>query len=159
MAKVLKGPRHRVERWRHRVRLGLGDEVQKGKIVKRILIIGTLGVVVFGAVAAFAASLTVNSKSLAAGSSTVAACNASASISYNTAYSASLPGYQVTTAPVTSSAGCLNMPFTATLTGAANASLGSVSGTLSATGTATPDFTSANVNAANVTGVSVVISG
>jgi hypothetical protein len=127
--------------------------------MKRVLIVGILGVVVFGAVFAFAASLTVNSKSLAAGSSTVTACNASATVSYNTAYSATLPGYQVTTAPVTSSAGCLNMPYTVTLTGAGNASLGSVTGTLSATGTAAPDFTSANVNAANVTGVAVVISG
>ena len=84
---------------------------------------------------------------------------ASATVSYNAAYLASLPGFQVTTAPVTSSATCLNMPYTVTLTGAGNASLGSVSGTLSATGTASPDFTSANVNAANVTGVSVVISG
>ena len=127
--------------------------------MKRVLIVGILGVVVFGAVFAFAASLTVNSKSLAAGSSTVAACNATAGVSYNTAYSASLPGYQVTTAPVTSAAGCANMPYTVTLTGAANASLGSVTGTLSATGTASPDFTSSNVNAAAVTGVSVVISG
>jgi hypothetical protein len=127
--------------------------------MKRVLIVGILGVVVFGAVFAFAASLTVNSKSLAAGSSTVAACNASATVSYNTAYSATLPGYQVTTAPVASAAGCQNMAYTVTLTGAANASLGSVSGTLSATGTASPDFTSANVNAANVTGVAVVISG
>lgn len=127
--------------------------------MKRVLIVGILGVAVFGAVFAFAASLTVNSKSLASGSSSVAACNASASVSYNTAYSASLPGYQVTTAPVTSAAACLNMPYTVTLTGAGNASLGSVTGALSATGTASPDFTSANVNAASVTGVSVVISG
>jgi len=127
--------------------------------LKRVLILGIVGVVVFGAVFAFAAALTVNSKSLAAGSTTVAACNASASVSYNTAYLSSLPGYQVTTAPVTSAAACLNMPYTVTLTGAANASLGSVTGTLNATGTASPDFTSSNVNAASVTGVSVVISG
>jgi len=128
-------------------------------VVKRIAVVLVLGVAVFGAVFAFAASLTVNSKSLAAGSGSVAACNASAAVSYNTVYSAALPGFQVTTAPVTSAAGCANMPYTVTLTGAANASLGSVTGTLTATGTASPDFTSANVNAANVTGVSVVISG
>jgi len=127
--------------------------------MKRIVIIGVLGVVVFGAVFAFAAALTVNTKSLAAGSGTVAACNSSATVSYNTAYSVTLPGYQVTTAPVTSAATCLNMPYTVTLTGAGNASLGSVTGTLTATGTASPDFTSQNVNAALVTGVSVVISG
>ena len=127
--------------------------------MKRIVIIGVLGVVVFGAVFAFAAALTVNTKSLGAGSATVAACNASAAVSYNTAYSSSLPGYQVTTAPLTSAAGCGTMAYTVTLTGTGNTSLGSVSGSLAAGGTATPDFTSQNVNAASVVGVSVVISG
>jgi len=127
--------------------------------MKRVFIIGILGVVVFGAVFAFAASLTVNTKSLAAGSAAVAACNASATVSYNTAYSSSLPGYQVTTAPVTSAAGCGTMAYTVTLTGTGNTSLGTLSGTLAAGGTATPDFTAQNVNAASVTGVSVVISG
>jgi hypothetical protein len=127
--------------------------------VKRLLIAVVIGLAVFGAVMAFAASLNLTSKSLAAGNSAVTACNASATISYNTQYSSTLPGYQVTTAPVTSAATCNGMSYTATLTGAGNASIGSVTGALSATGTASPDFTSQNVNAANVTGVSLVISG
>jgi hypothetical protein len=118
-----------------------------------------IGVAVFGAVYAFAASLNVNSKSLGAGSGTVSSCNASAAVSYNTTYSAALPGYKVGTAPVASAAGCANMAYKVTLTGAAGTSLGEVAGTLDATGAASPDFSSANVNAANVTGVSVVISG
>lgn len=127
--------------------------------MKRVIIAAILGVAVFGAVLAFAASLTVNSKSLAAGSGTVAACNASAAVSYNTVYSATIPGYKVSTAPVTSAVGCATMAYRVTLTGAASASLGEVAGTLDATGAASPDFTASNVNAASVTGVTVVISG
>jgi hypothetical protein len=127
--------------------------------VKRVLVVLVCGIAVFGAVYGFAASLTVNSKSLGAGSGTVASCNATAAVSYNTAYSATVPGYKVSTAPVTSAAACATMGYRVTLTGAANASLGEVTGTLDATGAASPDFTAANVSAASVTGVSVVISG
>jgi hypothetical protein len=127
--------------------------------MKRVIIAGLLGVIGFGAVYGFAASLTVNSKTLGAGSAAVAACNASASVSYNTSYAASIPGAKVTTAPVTSATGCGSMAYKVTLTGTAGASLGEVSGTLDSNGDATPDFTSANVNAASVTGVSVVITG
>jgi hypothetical protein len=127
--------------------------------MKKLMIAVVLGVAVFGAVYAFAASLTVNSKSLAAGSGTVAACNATATVNYNTGYQSTLPGYRVTTAPVASAATCANMAYRVTLTGASGTSLGEQSGTLDATGAATPDFSSLNVSAANVTGVSVVISG
>jgi hypothetical protein len=123
------------------------------------LIAGVVGAVVFGSVYAFAATLTVNSKTLGAGNGIVAACNASANVSYNTAYSATLPGYKVTTAPVTSAAACATMAYRMTLTGTANASLGEITGTLDATGAASPDFTAANVAASNVLGVQLVISG
>src|SRR4051794_39638148 len=76
------------------------------RVRKRFLIPAVAGVVTFGAVTAFAASLNVTSKSLAAGNASVTSCNASAAVSYNTAYLASLPGYQITTAPVTTAAGC-----------------------------------------------------
>jgi len=118
-----------------------------------------VGVVVFGAVTAFAASLNVSSKSVGSGNATVSTCNATAAVTYNVAYSASLPGYRVTTAPITTAAACSGLSFRVTLTGAANASLGEVSGTLDATGTASPDFTSANVAAASITGVSVTVTG
>jgi len=117
------------------------------------------GVVVFGAVSAFAATLSVSSKSLGSGNATVSGCNASASVTYNTAYAASLPGYKVSTAPVTTAAGCNGMAYKVTLTGASNASLGEISGTLDASGNASPDFSSSNVAASSVTGVSVVITG
>ena len=127
--------------------------------MKRIIVAAVLVLAVFGAVFAFAASLTVNSKSLAAGSGAVAACNTTAAVSYNTVYSATIPGYKVSTAPVTSAVACATMAYRVTLTGAGNTSLGEVNGTLDATGAASPDFTSANVNAASVVGVTVVISG
>ncbi|HVY08684.1 MAG TPA: hypothetical protein VG650_07245 [Mycobacteriales bacterium] len=117
------------------------------------------GVTVFGVVTAFAASLSVSSKSLAAGNANVASCNAAATVSYNTVYTASLPGYKVSTAPVTTAAGCSGLSYKVTLTGAGNASLAEVTGSLDVTGAASPDFTSSNVSAANVTGVSVVITG
>jgi hypothetical protein len=127
--------------------------------VKKYVIALVVGVAVFGAVFAFAASLTVNSKSLAAGSGSVAACNATAAVSFNTTYSATIPGYKVSTAPVISAIACANMSYRVTLTGAASASLGEVTGTLDSSGAASPDFSASNVNAASVTGVSVVITG
>lgn len=126
---------------------------------KRFLIPAVVGVVVFGAVTAFAATLTVNTKSLGAGNATVSSCNASASVTYNTSYSATLPGYKVTTAPVTSAVACATMSFKVTLTGASNASLGEVTGTLDASGNGSPDFSASNVAASLVTGISVVITG
>jgi hypothetical protein len=126
---------------------------------KRFLIPAVVGVVTFGAVTAFAASLAVNSKSLGSGNANVNSCNASAAVSYNTAYSATVPGYKVTTAPVTSAVACATLSYKVTLTGTGNSSLGEVSGTLDSSGNASPDFSASNISAANVTGVSVLITG
>jgi len=117
------------------------------------------GVVVFGAVTAFAASLSVSSKSLGSGNATVTSCNASASVSYATVYASTIPGYKVSTAPVSTAAACTGQAYKVTLTGAGNASLAEISGTLDTSGNATPDFSASNIAAANVTGVSVVITG
>ena len=127
--------------------------------MKRFLVPLGVGVVTFGGVTAFAATLSVSSKSLGAGNATVATCNASAQVSYNTTYSASVPGYKVSTAPVTTAAGCATMAYKVTLTGAGNASLGEITGTLDGTGAASPDFSSSNIAASAVTGVSVAITG
>ena len=118
-----------------------------------------VGVVVFGAVTAFAASLTVSSKSLGSGNATVATCNATAAVTYNVGYSATLPGYKVTTAPITTAAACTGLAYRVTLTGAGNTSLGEVTGTLDSSGGGSPDFSASNIAASGVTGVSVVISG
>ena len=127
--------------------------------MKRLIIALVVGLVIFAMVYAFAATLNVNTKSLGAGGNAVASCNASANVSYNAVYSAALPGYKVSTVPITSAAGCANMAFRVTLTGAANASLGEVTGNLDATGAASPDFSASNVAASAVTGVQLVITG
>ena len=126
---------------------------------KRFLIPAVVGVVTFGAVTAFAATLSVSSKSLGSGNATVATCNATAQVSYNTTYSSSLPGYKVSTTPVTTAAGCASMAYKVDLTGSGNTSLGEITGTLDGSGAASPDFSSSNIAASAVTGVSVVITG
>jgi hypothetical protein len=126
---------------------------------KRFLIPAVVGVVTFGAVTAFAATLSVSSKTLSAGNANVLTCNASAVVSYNTTYSASLPGYKVSTAPVTTAIGCASMSYKVNLTGSGNSSLGEITGSLDGTGAASPDFSASNIAASNVTGVSVVVTG
>lgn len=128
--------------------------------MKRFVVPVVAGVLVFGAATAFAASLSLNSTSLASGNATVASCNASASVTYTTAYDATIPGYKVATAPITTAAACAGLAYKVTLTGAGNVSLAEVTGTLAAiTGDATATFTPAVVSAALVTGVSVVVTG
>jgi hypothetical protein len=127
--------------------------------VARFAIPVVVGVVVFGGVTAFAATLSVSSKSLGSGNATVSSCNAAATVSYTTAYASTIPGYKVATTPVTTAAGCATMAYKVTLTGSGNASLAEVTGTLDASGNASPDFSASNIAAANVTGVSVVVTG
>lgn len=127
--------------------------------MRRYALPAVAGVLVLGAATAFAASLTVNTSSLGAGNGTVASCNASASVSYNSTYASGLPGYKVTTAPISSAAACAGLSYKVTLTGAGNAALAEVTGTLDGTGADTPNFTASNILAHDVTGVSVVITG
>ncbi len=108
---------------------------------------------------AFASTLPLTTKTLGAGAATVASCNTAATISYNTAYSAAIPGYKVSTTPVVSAIACANMAYRVTLSGTASATLAEVTGTLDNAGAASPDFSSSNVSASAVLGVSVVISG
>lgn len=126
---------------------------------KRSLVPVGVGVVVFGTVTAFAATLDVSSTSLGAGNSTVESCSTTASVSYTTAYASALPGYHVATAPVVSATTCAGLSYKVTLSGTGGASLGERTGTLGADGKATPDFSSSTISVADVTGVSVVVSG
>ena len=127
--------------------------------MKRFLVPVVAGVVTFGGASAFAASLSVSTTGLGAGNASVASCNASSSVTYTTAYDSAVPGYEVATAPVTTAAGCNGKAYKVTLTGAANASLAEVTGTLDASGNASPNFAASNIAASAVTGVSVIISG
>ena len=128
------------------------------RINKRYVAPALAGVVVFGAVTAFAAGFTVTSTTVVSGNATVAACNSSASVSYTTAWDATLPGYAVATAPVTTGAGCGSMAYKVSLTGTGGAQLAEQTGTLTS-GSATPNFASAHILAANVVGISVTITG
>lgn len=136
-----------------------GRRRRPSRPIARFVLPVAAGVVVFSAASGFAASLNVSSTSLGSGNSTVSSCNASASVSYNTAYASGIPGYGITTAPVTSAAACSGRSFKVTLTGASNSALAERTGTLDTSGNASPDFTSSSVSAAAVTGVSVVITG
>jgi hypothetical protein len=136
-----------------------GSYPREGYEMKKLLLAAILGTVVFGSVYAFAATLTTNTKSLGSGGNQVAACNSTAAVTYDTAYSDTLPGYKVSTAPINSAPTCATMAYKLTLTGTNNASLGEVTGTLDANGTASPDFSANDVAASAVTGLQLTISG
>jgi hypothetical protein len=137
-------------------------------VVKRLAVAMLVGTAVFGSVYGLAASLGVTSRSLGAGSSVVAGCQATQlTVAYAAVYDATLPGYKVGVVTVTgldttSATNCASKAFKVSLTGASNVSLGEISGTTPASGTSfTADFTSTTplVSAASVTGVHVLITG
>src|SRR5439155_6962718 len=111
------------------------------------------------------ASLNVGSQTLGAGNSAVAACQSTTlTPSYATSYSSTLPGYIVGVVTVngldTTAGHCASKSFKAELVNSSNTSLGEVTGTTPASCTSfTADFTSANVSAASVTGVHILITG
>jgi len=128
--------------------------------VKRALVIAVAGVLTFGAVYGFAASLNLTTDSLGAADTTVAACQAGAlNATYTSTYSSTVPGYTVGTVTVTGLAStCYSKAYKVTLGGAAGASLGEATGTTPGTGTSfAATFT--GVTAASVVSIAVVISG
>jgi hypothetical protein len=134
--------------------------------MKRTLITISAGVLVFATVYGFAASLTVTSASLGAGTSAVAACQSTAlNVTYTPTYSSTIPGYEATTVTVNgldeTAPKCGGKAIRVTLTGpgASNASLGEQTATLATGVGTTQGFTFSGVSAASVTGVHVVISG
>jgi hypothetical protein len=130
--------------------------------MKRFAIALGVAGVVFSGIYGLAASLTVTSGSLGSGNATVAACqSATLTPSYATSYSSATPGYNVGIVTVNGlAATCYGKTFKIDLVNGSNVSLGSQTGTLPGTGTSfTADFSSANVAAAGVTGVHVLITG
>jgi hypothetical protein len=130
--------------------------------MRRAVVALLIGAAVFGGIYGLASSLNVSAKSLGAGNSAVAACQSGTlTASYATSYSSTIPGYQVGVVTVNGLAStCYSMAFKVELVNSSNASLGEVTGTTPSTGTSfTADFTSANVPAANVAGVHMVITG
>ena len=124
------------------------------------------GVVVFGVVTAFAASLTVNSKSLGAGNATVASCNSAASATYTSTLATTgankgkyvVSGGSLATDGANPSA-CKGMSYKVTLLDSSDVSLGEATGNLAdPTGDATLSFSGTPLASA-VVGVAVVITG
>jgi hypothetical protein len=128
---------------------------------KKTLFALVLALTIFGAVYGFAATLNVGTNQLSAGNASVASCQASGTPTgtYTVAYDASISSYAVSGITVTGidSTNCAGKTLSATLTGAAGANLGTVSGTIAgATLALTP---AAHLNAVSVTGISIAING
>jgi hypothetical protein len=132
-----------------------------GFTLKRALGLALAGLLTFGAVYGFAASLNLTTDSLGAANTTVAACQAGQlTATYTSSYSATVPGYAVGTVTVTGLAStCYSKAYKITLSGAGNVSLGEATGTTPGTGTSFAATFSPALNAASVTGIGVVISG
>ncbi|MGP8159760.1 MAG: hypothetical protein ACLQGJ_00850 [Candidatus Dormibacteria bacterium] len=140
--------------------------------MKRILGAIAAGVVAFSGIYALAASLSVTSNTLGAGTSVVASCTADTlTATYGTlAYSTTIPGYTVTALVIKDNTAtpnwttCNTLAYRVTLYGSGNTSLGEVTGTVSGVAnTSGSSFTTATfgtaVNANLITGVAVVIGG
>ena len=120
----------------------------------------------FAAVYGLAASLGVSSNTLGAGNAIVVACQSgTVNVSYGPSYSAvATAGYRATTVTLenldTSAGACGGKSYRITLTGpgASSASLGEQTGTIPTSGT-TATATFSGVNASDVTGVHVAITG
>ena len=132
-----------------------------GYFVKRALVLALAGMLTFGAVYGFAASLNLTTDSLGAADTTVAACQAGQlTATYTSAYSATVPGYAVGTVTVTGLAStCYSKAYKITLSGSGNASLGEATGTTPSSGTSFAATFSPAINAVSITGIGVVISG
>jgi hypothetical protein len=126
----------------------------------KLVLAAVVSCIVFAGVYGFAASLSLSSSGLGAGNAVVAACGTGITASYTTAYSATLPGYSVSQVNLASiPAACLSKSFRIQLTGAGGAAVGSeMTGSLPASGTTANINTSGNVDASQVTGISVVVS-
>lgn len=119
--------------------------------------LGVAGLV--GLTVSSAASLNLTGGTIGAGSTVVAACQASADtigVSYVNAYSATAPGYTITSVKLSNvDAACAGQNVKIDLTGASNVSLGEVTGT-AATGTNTFTLTTP-ISATSVVGTAVAI--
>jgi hypothetical protein len=128
--------------------------------MKRAILAIVAGLITFAGVYGLAAGLNLTTSTLGAGTATVAACQAATlNVTYTPSYASTIPGYAAGTVTVNNlQSTCYNMAYRITLSGAAGASLGEVTGTTPASGsTFTASF--ATASAASVTGVALVISG
>jgi len=129
--------------------------------LKRLLFVAMAGALTFATVYGFAASLNLNTDSLGAARTVVAACQPGAlTATYTSTYSASAPGYTVGTVTVNGlAAGCYSKAYKITLANGSDVSLGEATGTTPSTGTSFAATFSPAVSAASVGAINVVISG
>jgi hypothetical protein len=129
--------------------------------MKRVLFVLVAGALTFGTIYGFAASLNLNTDSLGAARTVVAACQAGAmTASYTSSYSATAPGYTVGTVTVTGlTSACYSKAYKVTLANGSDASLGEATGSTPASGTSFTATFSPAVMATSVAAVNVVISG
>ncbi|HEY7025605.1 MAG TPA: hypothetical protein VH371_11665 [Candidatus Limnocylindrales bacterium] len=129
--------------------------------MKRFLFILAAGALTFGTVYGFAASLNLNTDSLGAARTVVAACQAGTlTATYTTTYSATAPGYTVGTVTVNGLAStCYSKAYKITLANGSDVSLGEATGTTPSSGTSFSATFSPAVSASSASAVSVVISG
>jgi hypothetical protein len=134
----------------------------KAFAAKKTLFALVLALTIFGAVYGFAATLNVGTNQLSAGNATVASCQASGTPTgtYTVAYDSTLAAYKVSGVTVTGiDAGCATKSVSVTMTGAAGANLGTITGTAPAGGGSLALTPGSTIAAASVTGVAVAING
>jgi len=130
--------------------------------MKRIIGAAAAGVVAFSGIYALAASLSVSSNTLGAGTSSVAACqSATLNATYTPeSYSTTGPAYTSAAVTVTGLASsCYSVPYRVTVYGSGNTSLGEATGTTPATGSTFTATLPSAVNDASITGVAIVLGG
>ena len=132
--------------------------------MKKFLVPVGVGVVVFGSVTAFAATLNVSSSSLGAGNGTVATCNSAASVTYTSAFDATTHVYDLGTTTVATVAGtpsaCSGKSYKITFMDASNTPVGTeVTGTLDTNGGDTKDVSAQAIPASSIGKLAVVITG
>jgi|ERR1017187_9729345 hypothetical protein len=129
--------------------------------MKRVIGAIVAGVVAFSGIYALAASLSVTSNTLGAGTAAVASCQSTAiNVTYTPLAYTSGTGYTTTSVTVTGLAStCNSVPYRITLYQTSGASIVEATGTTPSSGTTftTSAFTAAS--AASVTGVAVVLGG
>jgi fibronectin-binding autotransporter adhesin len=137
-------------------------KAMKALAARKTLFALVLALTIFGAVYGFAATLNVGTNQLSAGNATVASCQASGTPTgtYTVAYDSTLAAYKVSGVTVTGiDTGCANKTVSVTMTGAAGANLGTITGTAPVGGGSLALTPGSTISAAAVTGVAVAING
>lgn len=138
------------------------NKALKGIAKRKTVFALLLALTIFGAVYGFAATLNVGTNQLSAGNATVASCQASGTPTgtYSVAYDSTLSAYKVSGVTVTGiDTNCASKTVSVTLTGAAGANLGTITGTAPVGGGSLALVPGSSISAASVTGVAVAING